>query len=289
MFLFKLLCVTLIIAVVQATNPDNEHSINILGYQCETNETEIRQTLKTSKAFLVDQGNIQKAIDQMAVIFPVMQKLLDGKSEWRMAFARTIQNQTHRAIAENELRSMEASMERIVQNFRYLNESSNSTFKEIISIVHNLHDDFDKLVNQFHHRDAIFRKYPLLAIPPLFTLVSYNTVYNRIESALIPALTSRSDISGKLVNTLIEYRPLAVHHRLNLIKVTDAVDPVTQKSAALAAVEDLPYDTNGYRSKTSQTYDCYTPCKVRMQDSKVIKTCWIDPVQNGHYSTKYVK
>lgn len=282
--------------ILEWSNPDNRQSVNILGYQCETFETEVRRSMRMSRAQVEnpdanafgDHITFIPLINQLAGIFELMQKLLSGESDWRMEFSKTIQDQTHRVMADNELRVIEASMETISQNFRYLNESSDFTVESKTSIVHNLHDDLDKIVNQFYHRDAIFRKYPLLAVPPLFTIASYITFYNKIENALVPALANRSDISCKLVNTLTEYRPLAVHQRLNMIQVTDTVDPALQKNAAMAKIEDLKYNKTGYRAHTSQTYDCSRACEERWEDSEIAKMCWIDPFQFGHYSTVYV-
>ena len=116
MFAFKLFCITVIISVVRAQNSDDQYSVNILGYQCQTFETEVRRSLETSKA-IIDQEDAQTFTDafsvipvigQMAGIFPIMHRLLGIEGDWRIAFSKTIQDQTRRAIAENDVRVIEA-------------------------------------------------------------------------------------------------------------------------------------------------------------------------------------
>lgn len=120
---------------------------------------------------------------------------------------------------------MEAKIKTIAFNIKYLNESTNNTDEVKKAIVHDIHNDLSDMVNTFDHPHSGFRKHPLLTIPLLFSLASFDTVYGHIEVDLNSELPNRSIIGCKLQEILKEYQPLATIDRLTKIKVVSALIP----------------------------------------------------------------
>jgi len=195
-------------------------------------------------------------------VIPIVTGALADETDWKESFSRAIDDQTHRAIAENDVRNMEAAMQTISSNIGFLKDVSDFTSESVTSIIHSIHDDLDRLVNTFGHSSAIFRQYPLLGIKPLFAMASLIAVYKPMMNLLVPALAKRSTLSCEFKDVLFEYRPLAATDRLRKLEVVHSISDEPSRrdiTRAVTNVSERPYNKDGYSTNTDE----YAKGKVR--------------------------
>lgn len=299
MFVFKFVCMMVIIAVVRTINPDDKHIINILGYQSPIFEFAVRRSLNTSKATIdredlqtfTDAVSIARVINRMDRASPMLNRLLRIGDDWRAAFSKKIQSKTRRTTVNNELRQMEASVETISKKLRLLIQNSDLTVENKTAIVHSLHDNLDKIINQFSGQDSMLRNYPTLAVPLLFSLTSYVPFYNKITTGVSMVNTKPSDtISCRFAAAIVQYYEPFLLDRLtqiNLVLRHSPHEADAQKKLIAATIKDLPYNKTGYRLNTTHTGDCVSGCQSRMIEDTDTIMCWNDPIENEldrHYS-----
>lgn len=152
-------------------------------------------------------------------------------------------------------------MKTINRNVTWLNETDQSdsmvTRKNVyefqpnskVSMVHDVHNALDEIVNVFALEDATFREYPHLAVSPIFAIASLIAIYTDIEKS-VPALAEKSTISCKFLDTLMEYRSLVITGRINQLEIERVqktrvatrgiVSTVRVKASPLALLFNIP-------------------------------------------------
>lgn len=287
MLLLRLLFIAAVIAVAWAIRftPFNELDVNIIDDRSGMFESIIRESLTTTKLFFarnqekyaaIEFGRVPSYVpfvEQAVALLPVLQSALANESDWRVTLLREIPNQTQRAIAQNDMREIGALMRAIAQNVRNLSSATDFTSESKTTIVHSIHDDLDNIVNKFARTQSVFRKYPLIAVSPLFALSSLISVFDPIENALVPSLRRRSVISCKFNEILLEYRALIVQSRLSKIVVFDAIDDIYGISAKVVSVFRRPYNEYGYNQTNSGGVACDRGCKKRIGELNTLDFC----------------
>lgn len=218
-------------------------------------------------------------------IAPLFQNMLDDRSEWSAAFAKSIVNETSHAIAESEIRWMTTSMQTIRTKIPLLNDSNpdHENRKTIASIIHT---DLDRMINFFELKSSLFRKYPLMSGAPLLQLASLVATFSPLANAIIPYEANHTRIACKMHETLLAYRPLMVYARLRRLFTTDGTMYPT-----LVKVMSLRYNPTGYNRTLSGLIDCDRDCSLNRPRFAIGDevTCLKDAFsQDDYYVSSYL-
>lgn len=179
---------------------------------------------------------------------------------------------------------MKATMKTIRDKIKLLNES-NPDLENRKTIASIIHTDFDKMINFFDLKSSLFRKYPLLGAPPLIQLASLVTIFTPLARDLIPVESMNPQISCKIYDVLLDYRPLTIMARVHKLRVKDSVHETNNKSirneSSLIDLMSLPYNENGYNSTNPPVIDCQPDC----EGSRLFlgDVCLIDTFNNRSY------
>ncbi|XP_037048076.1 uncharacterized protein LOC119082620 [Bradysia coprophila] len=258
----------LIILTVNAGIPYDQIEIKISDDGTSTFEIEIKNALTTTKNFFAsDEAKILAQVGAKIVgfipyinivsgILPALQKVLASESDWKEILAKAIPDQTQRALAENDIRNIEAAMQTVSGNIEFLKNGDDFSSESKIAIVHIIHTELDKIVNKFTDERAIFRRYPLISVPPLFLLSSFISVFDPIKNVIVPALARLSHTSCKLSDTLKEYRSIAIRGRLEKVSVVDQLGTAFEIQNNLLELLNRPYNEYGYNQTNSGEIAC---------------------------------
>lgn len=193
-------------------------------------------------------------VGSIGEVLQMIQSTLAEQSDWRDEFTRTIVDETKREITESEIRWMEATIKTIQDKFILLSEENKDmeNRKTVASIIHS---DLDKMINFFSLRTSLLKKYPLTGTPPLLQLASIVALFSPVAHTLIPLESKNPQISCKMLDVLVDYRPRTVHERLEKLHSES-----TLFRNALARVRSKPYNANGYNK--SNVMECHSKgCK----------------------------
>lgn len=291
MLILRTLCIAGAIAVIQAGIPYKEINITLVDDRTGTFETEIKGALTVVKNFYastpvkIGTDILAKGISfiphigPLGAVLPVVRGALAKESDFKKALMKAIPDETQRAITENDLRDIEATMETVSRNIRYLTTENNFTDQSRVSIVHNIHDNLDKIVNKFGQEQAIYRKYPLLSSSPLFGLSMLISLYDPIEEVIVPELAKRSVFSCRFYDILNEYRPLAVRDRLERVGVSWLEGLELDKVTWLAEIQGRPFNEYGYNRTNSDEIECSKVCEKKIG----YDICLRDKFDNNEY------
>lgn len=116
-------------------------------------------------------------IQKFIQIAPLFRDTMESNSDWSATFANTISNQTTHQILEGDIRGMTTAMETVQAKIPLLNASNadKDNQKTVASIIHT---ELDRMINFFKAKDSLFRKYPLVAGPPLLQLASLVAIFS---------------------------------------------------------------------------------------------------------------
>lgn len=150
---------------------------------------------------------------------------------------------------------MEASLKTIQTKANLLGDHNLDTEnrKTIASIIHT---DLDKMVNLFDLQLSLFKKYPLMGAPPLLQLASVIAMFGPIIKTLIPIEAMNPDISCKMHDVLLDYRPCIVNARLR--ELHDEVSSFKSRQKVIS----LPYNPNGYNETNPGEINCKKGCDL---------------------------
>lgn len=160
---------------------------------------------------------------------------------------------------------MKTTMKTIRYKIKLLDESNPDldNRKTIASIIHT---DLDKMLNFFDLKSSLFRKYPLLGTPPLLQLASLVAVFSPLARELIPIESMNPQISCKMYDILLDYRPLTVMARLHKLRVLklayEKIQTPVRNQSSLATIMSLPYNPHGYNSTNPPVIDCQPDCET---------------------------
>lgn len=193
-------------------------------------------------------------IGEFARLIPLMRDTLEDRSEWRGAFTKAIAHETMRTIAESEVRWIESEMQTIHEKFILLGQNNPdlTNRKTIASIIHT---DLDKMINFFELKTCLFRKHPLIGTPPLILLSSLVAMFSPIARTLIPLEAKNPQISCKMHDVLVDYRPIIVNARLQQLHADKSIfTPILE-------VMSWPFNPNGYNKTHPAVINCEKGCK----------------------------
>lgn len=111
------------------------------------------------------------------------------------------------------------------------------------------------MINFFELKSCLFRKHPLIGTPPLILLASLVAMFSPIARTLIPLEAKNPQISCKMHDVLVDYRPIIVSARLQQLH--------TEKSIFTPMLEVMswPFNSNGYNKSNPAVIDCEKGCK----------------------------
>lgn len=186
---------------------------------------------------------------------PLFQNIVEDQGPWSGAFISAIANETLCSITDSEIRWMSSSMQTIRTKVKLLgaNNTDLANRKTLASIMHT---ELDKTINFFDIKNSLFRKYPLIGVAPLLALTSLVAAFDPIARQLIPFEAQNTQISCKMYDILLDYRPRTIAARLR--KLT-AEMPIFKP---LVDVMALPYNGNGYNATNPGVIDCERHCNA---------------------------
>lgn len=239
----------------------DDFKINLVEDRRGTFESQVRQSLTTTKNFFerpegqhtltllkIGVGSVPYIGSYVAPLLPMLGTALAVESDWKEPFAKTIADETRQAIAEYSIPTIEATIKTVTQNVQYLAQMNDTDSKQrdsLVAIVHIINNALDEIANTFLHNSVIFRKYPLVAVKPLFALASFVAVYSPVEAAVVPTFANISLVSCKFYDTLLEYRDLVAEARVKEVKF-DCSGYEGLCAAQGFAVTTQRYQPNGY-------------------------------------------
>lgn len=171
---------------------------------------------------------------------------------------------------------MEATLKTIQTKIKLLGDenSDDENRKTVASIIHT---DLDKMINLFDLQLSLFKKYPLMGAPPLIQLASLVAYFSPIAKTLIPFEAMNPEISCKMLDVLIDYRPCIVNARLR--ELHTEVSSFKSRVKVMA----LPYIPNGYNKTNLGEIDCKKGCKL---DRSPDEFCLEDKYGNSSFECR---
>lgn len=104
-----------------------------------------------------------------------------------------------------------------------------------------------------------FRRYPVLAVEPLFSLYASTTEHDLVIKGKDNKLYTHNQLPCKILKTLEDYKKYTVRHRLELIEVMITSGPsaedLAQLKQAIEEITSLRYNPDGY-IESNITIDC---------------------------------
>lgn len=99
----------------------------------------------------------------------------------------------------------------------------------------------NSMINFFGDRNALFVKYPLIGVPPLIQLGLLVAFFTPMANTLVPEVAKSPQISCKMRDVLLWYRPCTVRARLDKLSSSN-----TLIYKVLSEVMVQPYNEYGY-------------------------------------------
>lgn len=172
-----------------------------------------------------------------------------AQSDWRDAFTRTIVDGTKREIAESELRTIVAKMKTIKTKFPLLNDDTNPDLHSRRTTASIIHTALDEIIEIFEYDKSLMKEYPLVSVPILVDVAALIAFFSPVIRTLNPVESETPQLSCKMLDVLIDYRPRLVYERLNKLKA-----PWMEN--VLVKVRAKPYSPTGYNQ--TNTMRCHS-------------------------------
>lgn len=289
MLFYRVLCASAIISGAWAWIPYNDIEFELLDGFPKTVDSQVRQLVQTTKNFFhrndvdcVTEGGTTEVknygvyLRQIISIIPVVQNAIASEYEWKHTLYKMIPDTVRRSMAENNIRELDGALRKIAYNIGNLDPNKNLTADSKAAIVQNIHDTLDSMVTKFAHRQSIFRKHPLIAMPMILAISSFIALFIPIETALAPELERNSLVSCRLYETLIEYRDLAAVSRMHKLDIVDSTGAPILKRNPINQVQSKAFNEYGYNLTSDASISCRRQC--RPTDGEDIYVCLIDPL-----------
>jgi len=302
MLILRIVSVVSVIVVASACDYFRKDSpdVKIIDDRKGNFESEILKSLETTKNFFAQYevgiatdvasnvvGFVPFVGSVVGPLIPIVTGALADETDWKESFAKTITDQTHRAIALNNVHNMEAVMKTISSNINFLKGDLNFTSTSVTAIIHNIHDDISKLANTFSLSTSIFRQYPLLAVKSLFSMATLVSVFQPMQKLLVPALAQASPVTCNFKEVLLEYRTLAATDRIKQLKVEYSHNDLASSrdlTGLIADVSRRPYNPKGYSTFAGPTIRCLIGCNFGCYRGKFCFKDLLNPNKNEYFS-----
>lgn len=219
------LCIVPLFVPSRATTPSDELQFKLFDENDSNVESEILKSLQTTTNIFADPAVRKLIIGQLAIgIFKVaaapatnllfiITNLLAHESGWQEAFARNIAKQLDRTVALSHIHWMKATMDTITAKFGLM--SKNHPRKLRNSVARFIHRELDRMLNLFAASDSFVKKIPLLGAPLLITLAQFIALFDPVAKTLIKREAMSPELSCKMSNILLDYRPRTVDARFD--------------------------------------------------------------------------
>lgn len=262
--------VATIVVSTWAAIPWSDVQTHIFDSRPRDFELRVLKLMNTTRKFYA-QHNVTSMFDVLASHAPYVGEMITAvrqlrdtmveQSQWRIQFTKAISDETLRGIADSEIHRMKSTMQTVETKIKILGDDNPdlSNRKTIVSI---LHTELDKLINFFDLKSSLFRKYPLMGAPPLIQLASLIAIFSPFAKALNPLEAMNPQISCKIRDVLLDFRPRAVNARFHQIHADLSIFESKVK------VMSMPYNAHGYNRTDSNVIDCDHGCKTSTQSNK---------------------
>lgn len=276
--------------------PIEEVKFNIFDTKSRNFELSVHNSLQTVKNFYA-RPEVETAVDtgvaiagfvpfiaQLSAFVPIIRKNLEEETDWKIAFSQAIAHETRREITEDNIRSMYSNLNSISDKIPILDPTNETSLplqdkKNIATILHTL---IDTMINNFAQPEALYKKYPLIGVPPLIELALLVALLAPILNTLIPIIAKHPEISCKMRDILLDYRSLTIRVRLEKISTRSyIIDDVLQR------VRNKPYNEYGYNETNSGILECDKNCEKPYFDASSV--CLMDEYNvDSYYIPNYM-
>lgn len=256
MYVFRTLCILLVINVISATIPRNEININPVV------------ELESGGKLPTENGYWMKNIDP-TVIFGQLIHFTSGNNIWKylmLAHIKVISRKENvDAIRQAEVKHEIAELERDSRDIQDTltaisihSESMNYYYH--YTVAPSIQYDLEKIIVKLANRDSLFGKYPTQAIPHFMRLAE-----------ILPKIENTRHVSCKLKDILHEYHQLARQERLSAVHVSPLYTNNKQNiekhslfrnfdSVLRFEIENTPFQQIGEISSNSDIINCMREC-----------------------------
>lgn len=222
-------------------------------------------------------------IREFVKLVPMMCDTIVDRSDWRTVFTKATVDETMHKIFESEIRWIKVTMQTIRSKIKLLTDDNPDTEnrKTIATIIHT---NLNQVINFFDAKSSLLRKYPLVGSSPLIQLASLVALFNPIAQTLIPMEAMNPQITCKMRDVLLDYRPRSVLARL--LKLRAKVMKRDERKASLIKVMVLPYNKHGYNQTNPPFIDCEWGCESFVM--KPTDACVLDKFSENVYFGKNI-
>lgn len=149
----------------------------------------------------------------IAGVVSVLQSMLAKESDWKGSFAKAIATESDRSKALEKVTDMKQLVRAIKQKFPVLSDK-NPHKESRITYASDVHTIINFMLNVFDGNDSIFRQLPLIGAPLLLLLSQLVVLFEPFIKKLNPFEAKYPELSCKVRNILLDYRPRTVNARL---------------------------------------------------------------------------
>lgn len=266
-----LLCIVPLFVPSWSNIPYDEVKFQIFDRKVRQFEMEIYKSLQTTKNFFASAyagnvimggllaSNVVPILGPFAGTAYVVRTYFAQESDWKEAFERAIAHETRSAIALFQVQLMDSTMQTIQGKLKRM--KNNTDMDSLIRSASSIHTQIDIMLNSFAQIDSLFKKYPLIGTPPLIALAQLIAFFDPIAKALIPSEAEDPELSCKMRDILLDYRPRTVNARLEKLHFRaetplfhDSVSQVFPQILFNATL--IKYNENGYNQTSPGTLNC---------------------------------
>lgn len=219
------LCIVPLFVPSRATNSSDKLQFKFFDENDSNVESEILKSLQTTTNIFAEPKVRKLIIAQLAIgIFEaaaaptsnllfIITNLLAHESSWQEAFSKNLAKQLDRTAALGHIQWMKATMGVITTKFDLMSKRHPRELRN--SVARFIHSELDRMLNLFAASDSFVKKIPLLGAPLLITLAEFIALFHPVAKSLIKREAMSPELSCKMSNILMDYRPRMVDARFD--------------------------------------------------------------------------
>lgn len=252
-----LLCAMLAVQQSWADIPYKDVKLQVFDTQPRDFEKALSGSLEATKKFWADES-VQQVIktgtpiehflpfgEALATIVGAITDLLKEESEWKAILAKAMETDEDKEIIFNQIEWFASKMKSMKQNLPLMDKENEAGSQTRLPYALSAYHDIYKMLDQYHSRLMVFRKYPMATAPLLINLSLLITVLMPLINEIIPSAAKRLPIACNALDAMEMYRSLTVYDRLQKVNLKylrymevmtamDSIDTVGVKSHTLS-------------------------------------------------------
>lgn len=291
-----IVCLAFLFESCWAGIPYDTVTVNVFDNRPRNFEANILKSLQVTKNWAASDAAKQGATaaakvvgfipvaGEFSALIPMFQSVLASEDDWRQTFAHVISEEISMEILDDNIRRISDRMRTIKNNLVTLNRTSELSEEQQANLASGIHSDANTLISHFQNPTSIFKKHPLLGAPLLIQLALWVTYFDPVAQKLIPVQNSNPQLSCKMEDVLLDYRPRIVNARLEKITVDENVRIYGSKMEAM----NKAFNEYGYNKTNPGVLEC-SLCSNELQTSpRTDKICFRDLFGSQEYFMRHI-